>query len=794
MTSIAPPGSRESRGSRNGRGSCPGRCATTCCSGGPPPPTSRCGPRSNVLRSRTWWPPCPVASTSRSARTAPTCPPASGPGSPSPGRSSPAGPWCCWTSRPRTSTRSPKRSSPTPWSGSPPGLRSWWWPTSRPWSPLADHVVTVPVPPAPVKPVESRGVVSTGSSRGRDTTTTERGSTPAGRPEVATDPLGRRLPSRPPRTALRLWGGAALGALAAASGVALTATAGWLIARAAEHPPVLVLAVAIVGVRAFGLARPALRYAERLVSHDAALRLLAERRAAVYDALVPLVPGRLGKQRGDVLTSVVDDVDALVDKHLRVRAPLVTFGLVGLMAVTVATLVLPSAGLVTLGVLLVGGGSAYLAGRAGVAGAEPRLASAARTAGRARRPDAAGRARPARLAGRRPRPRRHRRREPRHRRGREPVGPRPGHRPRSRRPRRGRGCRRDGLGSGRRARRRRPHGPDGGAARAAPARPARRHLARWPTPAPCRSAPGPRTAGWPSSPRPTRWSPTRRPRSTSPPDAPHVVLEGVGASWSGRPVLRDLDLDLRPGTRLGVVGPSGCGKSTLAALLLRFLDPHSGSIRLGGRTSGSSRWTTYAGTVGLVDDDPHVFASSAAREPPARPTGRDRRRDRRRPAAASSWAPGSTRSRRASTRWSATGTPRSRAGSGPGSDSPAPCSPTSRCWSSTSRPRTSTPAPRRRSPTTCLPPAGGRTVVWITHGSIGLDRMEHVLDLGARERPARVVQHRRARRGRVERVAPPAGRLWPMSHPHPELSAPRSSPAAGCGSSRSAASARSAAT
>src|SRR4029077_5732263 len=83
---------------------------------------------------------------------------------------------------------------------------------------------------------------------------------------------------------------------------------------------------AIVGVRLFGLARPILRYAERLVSHDAALRLLAERRAAVYDALVPLVPGRLGRRRGDVLASVVDDVDALLDGQLRVRQPAWTAG------------------------------------------------------------------------------------------------------------------------------------------------------------------------------------------------------------------------------------------------------------------------------------------------------------------------------------------------------------------------------------------------------------------------------------------------------------------------------------
>ena len=106
-----------------------------------------------------------------------------------------------------------------------------------------------------------------------------------------------------------------LGALASASGVALTATAGWLIVQASSHPPVLTMLVAIVGVRTFGLARPVLRYAERMRSHDAALRLLARRRAEVYDAVVPLTPGRLGRRRGDLLTSVVDDVDSEVDRR-----------------------------------------------------------------------------------------------------------------------------------------------------------------------------------------------------------------------------------------------------------------------------------------------------------------------------------------------------------------------------------------------------------------------------------------------------------------------------------------------
>ncbi len=54
----------------------------------------------------------------------------------------------------------------------------------------------------------------------------------------------------------------------------------------------LTLLVAIVGVRTFGLARPVLRYAERLRSHDAALRLLARAGSRCTTRWCPLVPGR----------------------------------------------------------------------------------------------------------------------------------------------------------------------------------------------------------------------------------------------------------------------------------------------------------------------------------------------------------------------------------------------------------------------------------------------------------------------------------------------------------------------
>lgn len=52
----------------------------------------------------------------------------------------------------------------------------------------------------------------------------------------------------------------------------------------------------------------------------------------------------------------------------------------------------------------------------------------------------------------------------------------------------------------------------------------------------------------------------------------------------GRPVLDHVDLDLRPGTTLGLAGPSGCGKSTVAKVLSLLLEPWSGQVTLDGET------------------------------------------------------------------------------------------------------------------------------------------------------------------------------------------------------------------
>jgi thiol reductant ABC exporter CydC subunit len=138
-----------------------------------------------------------------------------------------------------------------------------------------------------------------------------------------------------------------LGALTVLFGVGLMATAGYLISRAAERPAILSLTVAIVGVRFFGLARPVARYCERLASHDAAFRALRRFRMHAYERLEPLAPAQLGGyRRGDLLSRLVSDVDALQNLHLRGVGPAAVALVAGTVSVAVAAAVLPEAAIV----------------------------------------------------------------------------------------------------------------------------------------------------------------------------------------------------------------------------------------------------------------------------------------------------------------------------------------------------------------------------------------------------------------------------------------------------------------
>ena len=123
------------------------------------------------------------------------------------------------------------------------------------------------------------------------------------------------------------------------------ATAGWLIARAAQQPEVLELTVGIVLVRFFGLARPIARYLERLTSHDVAFRALAGIRTRFYQRIEPLAPAELGEYRsGDLLSRMVADVDTLQNLHLRGLAPPAIALLAGWTAVIAAAVMLPDRG------------------------------------------------------------------------------------------------------------------------------------------------------------------------------------------------------------------------------------------------------------------------------------------------------------------------------------------------------------------------------------------------------------------------------------------------------------------
>jgi ATP-binding cassette subfamily C protein CydC len=114
----------------------------------------------------------------------------------------------------------------------------------------------------------------------------------------------------------------AAGSAALGSAVLLGATSAWLIARAAQMPSPADLAIAAVIVRTLGISRGAFRYAERLVSHDAALRGMANLRARAYERLERHGTAHvLSLPRGDIVARTGPDVDALGDAVSRSIVP-----------------------------------------------------------------------------------------------------------------------------------------------------------------------------------------------------------------------------------------------------------------------------------------------------------------------------------------------------------------------------------------------------------------------------------------------------------------------------------------
>lgn len=154
--------------------------------------------------------------------------------------------------------------------------------------------------------------------------------------------------------AWRLVAAIVLGVFATIFAVALTALSGWLIVRASQHPPIMYLMVAIVGVRFFGIGRAVLRYSERLVSHDAVFAALTELRMRLWNGLAVRGSRNRGLLTGaNTLDHLVRDVDQVRDLSIRVVLPPVVGALIALGAVIALGTVYPPSTMLFLALAIV---------------------------------------------------------------------------------------------------------------------------------------------------------------------------------------------------------------------------------------------------------------------------------------------------------------------------------------------------------------------------------------------------------------------------------------------------------
>jgi ATP-binding cassette subfamily B protein/subfamily B ATP-binding cassette protein MsbA len=99
-----------------------------------------------------------------------------------------------------------------------------------------------------------------------------------------------------------------------------------------------------------------------------------------------------------------------------------------------------------------------------------------------------------------------------------------------------------------------------------------------------------------------------------PPGQGAIGLSGVQFGYDpAKPVLHDVNLEIRPGEMVAVVGPTGSGKSTLLSLIARFYDPDSGKVTIDGRDLREVKRDSLRRRIGMVLQDT-VLLSSTIRE------------------------------------------------------------------------------------------------------------------------------------------------------------------------------------
>lgn len=164
----------------------------------------------------------------------------------------------------------------------------------------------------------------------------------------------------------RLLAAIALGVLALGSALALAGVSAWLITRASQMPPVLELSVAVVAVRTFAISRGVLRYCERLVTHDVALRAAGTARAQIYHRLAGgPASAAVRLHSGELVARVGADVDTLADVLVRALVPIGVAAVLSVAAVVAVGLISLTAALVLATCLFVAAVVApWLAGRA----------------------------------------------------------------------------------------------------------------------------------------------------------------------------------------------------------------------------------------------------------------------------------------------------------------------------------------------------------------------------------------------------------------------------------------------